>query len=48
MFHHSRFSELYLNLLQARRGLIEILRSVEALGRVDLGVDQPLLELSEG
>lgn len=48
MFHDSWFSALYLNLLQARRGLTEILRSVKALGRVDLGVDQPLLELSEG
>lgn len=39
---------LYLNLLQTRGGLTEILRHIKALGRVDLGIDQPLLEVSEG
>lgn len=39
---------LYLNFLQTRRGLAEILRYVKALRRVDLSIDQPRLELSEG
>lgn len=39
---------LYLNLQQASRRLVEILRNIKTLGGVDPGVDQPLLELSEG
>lgn len=39
---------VHLDLLEAGGGLAEVLRHVEAFGRVDLGVDQPLLELSKG
>lgn len=38
----------YLDPLQSGGGLGHILRHVEAFGRADLGVDQPLLEVSEG
>lgn len=38
----------YLDFLEAGGGLAEVLRHIEALGSVDLGIDQPLLELSEG
>lgn len=37
----------YLYLLQAGGGLTEVLRHIKALGCVDFGIDQPLLELSE-
>lgn len=39
---------LHLNLLQAARGLADVLGDVETFGCVDLGVDQPLLKLSVG
>lgn len=38
---------MYLYLLQAGGSLAEVLRHVKALGCDDLGVNQPLLELSE-
>lgn len=37
----------YLDPLQSGGGLGHILRHVEAFGRADFGVDQPLLEVSE-
>ena len=38
----------YLDLLEAGGRLAEVLGNVEALCRVDLGVDEPLLEVSAG
>ena len=47
-FYRIKYVPSYLDLLEAGGRLTEVLRHVEALGGVDLGVDQPLLELSEG